>query len=82
MGLQSGSTHYLAGVPYPWYDSGDLGRYESWYASMLYMSFRTIGVDLRVEEISSHGRADMVVLHEGQIFVIELKMTKGDGTDA
>ncbi len=70
---------FLAGVPYPWHDSGDLGRYESWYASMLYMSLRTIGADLRVEDISSHGRADMVVFHESQIFVLEFKMAEDDG---
>jgi len=69
---------FLAGVPYPWHDSGDLGRYESWYASMLYMSFRTIGVDLRVEDVSSHGRADMVVFRDGQIFVLEFKMAEGE----
>ena len=74
---------FLAGVPYPWHDSGDLGRYESWYASMLYMMFRTIGVDLRVEDISSHGRADMVVFHGGQIFVLEFKMAEDeDDTEA
>lgn len=70
---------YLAGVPYPWHDSGNPSRYESWYASMLYMSFRTIGVDLRVEEISSHGRADMVVLYGKQVFVLEFKMVQEDG---
>ncbi|MXY66890.1 MAG: AAA family ATPase [Gammaproteobacteria bacterium] len=69
---------FLAGIPYPWHASGDLGRYESWYASMLYMSFRTIGVDLRVEDVSSHGRADMVVFRDGQIFVLEFKMTEGE----
>ncbi|MCY4227423.1 MAG: AAA family ATPase [Gammaproteobacteria bacterium] len=44
---------FLAKVPYPWHDSGGLGRYESWYASMLYMGFRAIGVDLEVEAMSS-----------------------------
>ncbi len=67
---------FLAGVPYPWHDSGNLGRYESWYASMLYMSFRTIGVDLRVEEASHRGRSDLVVLHQGQVFVLECKMAQ------
>ena len=69
---------FLAGVPYPWHDSGDLGRYEAWYASMLYMSFRTIGVDLRVEEASYRGRSDLVVLHQGQVFVLEFKMAQDD----
>ena len=41
---------------------------------MLYACFRTIGLDLRVEDASSRGRADMVVLHGGQVFVFEFKM--------
>ncbi len=66
----------LAGIPHPWHDSGELGRYESWYASLLYMSLRTTRVDLRVEETSSHGRSDMVVLHKGQVFVLEFKVVE------
>lgn len=43
---------------------------------MLYACLRTIGVDLRVEESSSHGRSDMVLLHGGQVFVLEFKMAE------
>jgi len=67
---------FLTGVPYPWHGSGDFGRYEAWYASMLYMGFRATGVDLRVEDMSSQGRSDMVVFHDGQIFVFEFKMLR------
>ena len=70
---------YLSGIPYQWHASGDLARHEAWYASLLHMCFRAIGVDLRVEDSSSHGRADMVVLTGGQVFVLEFKMTKGNG---
>ena len=74
---------YLSGIPYQWHASGDLARYEAWYASLLHMCFRSIGVDIRVEDASSHGRADMVVLMGGQVFVLEFKMAEGDsGTDA
>ena len=70
---------YLSGIPYQWHASGDLARYEAWYASLLHMCFRAIGVDLRVEDASSHGRADMVVLTGGQVFVLEFKMAEGNG---
>ena len=70
---------YLSGIPYQWHATGDLARYEAWYASLLHMCFRSIGVDLRVEDASSHGRADMVVLTGGQVFVLEFKMAKGNG---
>ena len=38
------------------------------------MCFRAIGVDVRAEDASSRGRADMVVLTGGQVFVLEFKM--------
>ena len=65
---------FFAGVPYQWQTKPELARYEAWYAGMLYACFRTIGVDLRVEESTSHGRSDMVLLHGGQVFVMEFKM--------
>ena len=64
---------FFAGVPYQWQTRPELARYEAWYAGMLYACFRTIGVDLRVEESTSHGRSDMVLLHGGQVFVMEFK---------
>ena len=70
---------YLSGIPYQWHASGDLARYGAWYASLLHMCFRSIGVDLRVKDASSHGRADMVVLTGGQVFVLEFKMAEGSG---
>ncbi len=74
---------YLAGIPYLWHEAGNLSRYESWYASLLYMSFRGIGADLRVEEVSNRGRSDLVLLHAGQVFVMEFKVVKeASGTDA
>jgi len=67
---------YLASLPYQWHATGDLARYEAWYASLLHMCFRAIGVDVCAEEASSHGRADMVVRTGGQVFVLEFKMAE------
>ena len=69
---------YLSGIPYQWHATGDLARYEAWYASLLHMCFRAIGVDVRAEDASSRGRADMVVLTGGQVFVLEFKMADGE----
>ncbi len=69
---------YLAGVPHQWYDASGIDRFEAHYASLLYLSFRAIGVDLVVEDSSSRGRADMTVFHDGQVFVLEFKMA-GEG---
>jgi len=73
---------WLASIPYPWHRH-DLARYEAWYASLLHMCFRAIGVEVRSEEASSHGRADMVVQTGGQVFVLEFKMAESvDATEA
>ena len=73
---------YLASLPYQWHNK-NLARYEAWYAGLLHMSLRAIGVDVRSEESSSHGRADMVVLTGGQVFLFEFKMVEtADGTEA
>ena len=74
---------FFAGIPYQWQPGNSPARYEAWYAGMLYACFRTIGLDLRVEDSSGRGRADMVVLHGGQVFVFEFKMATGeDDSDA
>ena len=70
---------FFAGIPYQWQGTNGPARYEAWYAGMLYACFRTIGLDIRVEDSSSRGRADMVVLHGGQVFVFEFKMADGEG---
>jgi len=71
---------WLASIPYQWHTTGDLARYEAWYASLLHMAFRAIGVDARAEAATSHGRADMVVHLGGQVFILEFKMA--DSADA
>ena len=74
---------YLAGIPHPWHDSADLSRYESWYASLLYMNFLSCEADVRVEEAVSHGRSDMTLIHAGQVFVMEFKVVEDEsGTEA
>jgi len=67
---------YLASLPYQWHTTGDLTRYEAWYAGLLHMAFRAIGVEVRSEESSSRGRADLVVLTGGQVFLFEFKMAE------
>ncbi len=67
---------FLASVPYPWHSN--VGRYEAWYAGMLYACFRAIDLELQVEEASSRGLADMVVFHGGQVFVMEFKVVEDE----
>ena len=74
----------LSNIPYQWHARGDLARYEAWYASLFHMCLRVIGVDLRVEDASSHGSAVMVVLTGGRVFVLNFTMAdeNSDTADA
>ncbi|MCY4187689.1 MAG: AAA family ATPase [Bryobacterales bacterium] len=67
---------FLAGVPYQWHSKPEIGRYEAWYKGLLYACFRATGADLRLEDASSHGSADMVLLHGERAFVLEFKMAR------
>ncbi|MCY4188747.1 MAG: PD-(D/E)XK nuclease domain-containing protein [Bryobacterales bacterium] len=69
----------LAGIPYQWRTGGRLGQYEAHYAAMLYMTFCAVGAEIRAEESTSRGRADLVLLHGGQVFVLDLKLAEDDG---
>ncbi len=65
---------WLASIPYQWHTTDDLARYEAWYASLLHMVFRSIGVEVHAEVATSHGRADLVVHLGDQVFILEFKM--------
>ncbi len=69
---------YLSGIPYHWHKGNELARLEAWYASLLYACFQTTEVELRTEDASSEGRADLVLLYGGQVFVLELKVAATD----
>ncbi len=66
----------LSSLPYQWQATGNLAQYEALYASLLHLSFLATGVDVRSEEASSHGCADMVVEIDDQVFVLEFIMAE------
>ncbi len=66
-------------IPHQWYDGNEIARYEGHYASVLFSSFSALNLAIRVEDASRHGRADLVVMYQDQVFIFELKVV--DGTD-
>ena len=67
---------WLASIPYQWHATGDLARYEAWYAGLLHMCFRAIDVEVHPEDTSSRGRADLVVRLGTQVFILEFKIAE------
>ena len=68
---------FYSGFPNECYLHGDLGAYQGHYVSLLYAFFQSVGLDVKVEESTSHSRSDLVVLHAGQVFILEFKMAVG-----
>ena len=61
---------FFAGVPYQWEQDN---RNEHYYHALLYTLLTSFGADIRAEEASAKGRADMTLLMPKGIYVIEVK---------
>ena len=50
-----------------------MGQYEGYYASVLFSFFMSTGYEVRGEDVSRRGRADIVVLARDKVYVVEIK---------
>ena len=75
-GLQTLFHAFFASIPYEWYTNNDIARYEGYYASVFYSYFASLGMDIRVEDSSSHGRTDMAVLFNNHVYLFEFKVVE------
>ena len=69
-------SSFFSNIPNEWYARNPMQHYEGFYASMVYACFAAIGVDVKGEESTSLGRSDLVVVHAGEVFVMEFKVAK------
>ena len=67
---------FFASIPYEWYSNNDIARYEGYYASVFYSYFAALGLNITVEDSSSHGRLDMAVLFNGTVYLFEFKVVE------
>ena len=73
---------FFASIPYEWYTNNDIARYEGYYASVFYSCFAALGLDITVEDNTSHGRLDMAVRFGGVVYLFELKVVEMAGKGA
>ena len=73
-GVESELRALFAGIPHEWHTRSDIARYEGYYASVFYAFLHGTGLDVRAEESSAAGRADVVVVLEDAAWVFELKI--------
>ena len=73
---------FFASIPYEWYTGNDIARYEGYYASVFYSYFAALGLDITVEDSTSHGRLDMAVRSGGNVYLFEFKVVEMAGEGA
>ena len=73
---------FFASIPYEWYTGNDIARYEGYYASVFYSYFAALGLDITVEDSTSHGRLDMAVRFNGNVYLFEFKVVEMAGEGA
>ncbi len=75
-GLETLFHAFFAGIPYEWYTNNDIANYEGYYASVFYSYFAALGMDITVEDSSSHGRLDMAVRFNDNVYLFEFKVVE------
>ena len=81
-GLRTLFHAFYASIPYEWYTNNDIARYEGFYASVFYSYFAGLGFDITVEDSTSHGRLDMAVRFNANVYLFELKVVEMAGEGA
>jgi len=67
-------TAFFAGIPTDWYRNNPIAAYEGYYASVFYLYFASLGLDLTPEDSSNAGRLDMALRFNGEIYLFEFKV--------
>ena len=75
-GLEGLFHAFFAGIPYEWYTNNEIARYEGYYASVFYAYFAATGLDVTVEDRTSHGRLDMAVHFNRNVYLFEFKVVE------
>lgn len=82
-GLRQVVRSAFAGLPHDWYRKNEIARYEGHWASSFYMFFASCCEEVIAEGASNQGRADMVVMEQGNVYIFEFKMAHvGDAPSA
>ena len=75
-GLETLFHAFFASIPYEWYTNNDIANFEGYYASVFYSYFAGLGLNITVEDSSSHGRLDMAVDFNDNIYLFEFKVVE------
>ncbi|MCL4163760.1 UNVERIFIED_CONTAM: hypothetical protein GTU68_009989 [Idotea baltica] len=67
---------FFASIPHHWYTSNDIQNFEGFYSSVFYSHFAALGLDVIVEDCTNHGRLDMTLKFNQQVYLFEFKVVE------
>jgi len=71
---------HFASIPYEWYRKNEIDKYEGYYASVFYAYFASIGIEVKAEDSTNHGKIDMAVVMADKVLIFEFKCLRSKGT--
>lgn len=75
-GLKALFHGFFASIPNDWYRSNRIAEFEGYDASIFYSYFAALGLDIRLEDTTNHGRIDMTVLFNAHVYIFEFKVVE------
>ena len=75
-GMEALFHAFYASIPHEWYTNNDIANFEGYYASVFYSYFAGLGLNITVEDSSSHGRLDMAVHFNDNTYLFEFKVVE------
>jgi len=77
--LLSSLKTMFANIPYNNYIGNNILHYEGFYASVIYVYFQSLGLDIIGEDVTNKGRIDLTIKIKNIIYIIEFKVNAKKG---
>lgn len=74
--LRAHLTALFNAIPHHWHDNNPIARYEGYYASVFYSHIAALGLDLRPEDATNHGRIDLSLRFNQRVWLFEFKVVE------
>jgi hypothetical protein len=71
--LKEALISIFASIPYNYYTKNDIKLYEGFYASIIYVYFQSLGINIIGEDVTNQGRIDLTLFIEDKIYIVEFK---------
>ncbi len=67
---------FFSSIPNDWYRKNSISDYEGYYASIFYSYFASLGLDVIPEDTTNHGKIDMTLKFDSNIYIFEFKVVE------